>query len=46
MFGSFECTTIVARALDPRVHPLRVEHLAKGMDCRVKPGNDDAQSTT
>jgi hypothetical protein len=33
-------TTAVARGLDPRVHPLRIEHLAKKMDCRVKPGKD------
>jgi hypothetical protein len=26
----------VMRGLDPRIH-----HLAKRMDCRVKPGNDD-----
>jgi hypothetical protein len=29
------------RGLDPRIHLLR-EILAKGMDCRVKPGNDDS----
>src|SRR5262249_58083843 len=29
------------RGLDPRVHPLREKLLAKRMDCRVKPGNDD-----
>jgi len=28
------------RGLDPRVHPLRKNLLAKRMDCRVKPGND------
>jgi hypothetical protein len=30
------------RGLDPRIHPLR-ENLAKKMDCRVKPGNDDVE---
>ncbi|WP_283843072.1 hypothetical protein [Bradyrhizobium sp. 2S1] len=29
------------RGLDPRIHHLR-ESLAKRMDCRVKPGNDEA----
>ena len=31
----------VTRGLDPRVHRLRKNLLAKRMDCRVKPGNDD-----
>jgi hypothetical protein len=30
----------VMRGLDPRIHFLR-KSLSKGMDCRVKPGNDD-----
>jgi hypothetical protein len=29
----------VMRGLDPRIHHLR-KSLSKGMDCRVKPGND------
>ena len=28
------------RGLDPRIHLLREKVLRKGMDCRVKPGND------
>jgi hypothetical protein len=28
--------------LDPGIHPLCELHLAKEMDCRVKPGNDGA----
>src|SRR6266545_8226299 len=31
---------LVTRGLDPRVHRLRKNFFAKGMDCRVKPGND------
>src|SRR5262249_19448451 len=31
--------SIVMRGLDPRIH-----HLAKRMDCRVKPGNDEIQA--
>src|SRR5262245_2245799 len=34
----------VTRGLDPRVHPPSQEHLAKMMDCRVKPGNDRSGS--
>jgi hypothetical protein len=34
----------VTRGLDPRVHPFREKRLAKVMDCRVKPGNDDPNS--
>jgi hypothetical protein len=30
----------VTRGLDPRVHLLSQEALAKTMDCRVEPGND------
>jgi hypothetical protein len=29
------------RGLDPRIHQKR-KNLPKTMDCRVKPGNDDA----
>src|SRR5215471_14565063 len=28
------------RGLDPRIHLLRKKLFPKGMDCRVKPGND------
>jgi len=28
------------RGLDPRIHRLREKLLRRGMDCRVKPGND------
>src|SRR5258708_37310245 len=35
MFRLTSSTSGVTRGLDPRVH-----HLRKGMDCRVKPGND------
>jgi hypothetical protein len=33
--------TGVTRGLDPRVHLVGNKSLAKLMDCRVKPGNDD-----
>jgi hypothetical protein len=26
--------------LDPGIHHLRKKHFTKGMDCRIKPGND------
>jgi hypothetical protein len=32
----------VTRGLDPRIHRLR-KSLAKWLDCRVKPGNDQEQ---
>jgi hypothetical protein len=31
---------VVKRGLDPRIHPSSQESF-EGMDCRVKPGNDD-----
>jgi hypothetical protein len=30
------------RGLDPRIHQRFGKSLSKGMDCRVKPGNDHA----
>jgi hypothetical protein len=36
----WEDAGVVMRGLDPRIHLLR-ETFFKGMDCRVKPGNDD-----
>jgi hypothetical protein len=38
-FGS--ASQCVTRGLDPRVHRFRKKLVAKKMDCRVKPGNDD-----
>jgi hypothetical protein len=32
------------RGLDPRIHLKKLSYLRK-MDCRVKPGNDDAESS-
>jgi hypothetical protein len=32
------------RGLDPRIHLKKPSYLRK-MDCRVKPGNDDAESS-
>src|SRR6476659_3474552 len=38
--GSTKCVNLVG--LDPRVHPFFAnKSIAKDMDCRVKPGNDD-----
>jgi hypothetical protein len=31
------------RAFDPRIHLLGKKSFAKGMDCRVKPGNDEGE---
>jgi hypothetical protein len=33
-----------SRGLDPRIHLKKLSYLRK-MDCRVKPGNDDAESS-
>jgi hypothetical protein len=30
--------------LDPGIHQSSEEHFSKKMDCRVKPGNDEASS--
>jgi hypothetical protein len=35
---------IVMRGLDPRIHLIFARLFRKGMDCRVKPGNDDGSS--
>jgi hypothetical protein len=35
---------LVMRGLDPRIHLKKPSYLRK-MDCRVKPGNDDAESS-
>src|SRR5450631_4889035 len=35
----------VIRGLDPRIHQLH-DSLAKAMDCRVKPGNDELIATS
>jgi len=32
----------VMPGLDPGIHSKR-KHLARGMDCRVEPGNDDGE---
>jgi hypothetical protein len=39
--GEGAATTIVMPGLDPGIHPSSQEAFSK-MDCRVKPGNDDA----
>jgi hypothetical protein len=40
--GGLALPRVVIRGLDPRIHPSSQEHFPKGMDCRVKPGNDGA----
>jgi hypothetical protein len=37
MTAGGETLSVVMRGLDPRIHQTSLQ---KGMDCRVKPGND------
>jgi hypothetical protein len=41
--GTSAFLSLVVPGLDPGIHPTS-ESLAKVMDCRVKPGNDEFQT--
>ena len=46
MRRSATTTSRVMRGLDPRIYLLRRKLSSKMMDCRVKPGNDEAGYST